>query len=165
MPAAKTAALTLVVAFGTFLALEAASQSTSLAAPVAPPAKSSSARKESVQKLGTSLASVKPGSAQTDSIRKGLLSLAPAATKPDDQLVTSLASSLATALQASKLSPGGSAELAKQLDVVMNAGAMSGSDVDKAIRSATTTLKSSGAGGTDAESVAAALRAMADSLR
>ncbi|MGK2858999.1 MAG: hypothetical protein ACSLFQ_17510 [Thermoanaerobaculia bacterium] len=160
----KLAALTLTIAFGSGFALDAFSQGTSLAAPVSPPAKSSAARKESVKKLGTSLAAVKPGSSQTESIRKGLMSLAPAGSNPDSQLATTLASSLATALQGAKLSPGGTSDLAKRLDVVMNASSMSSAEVDKAIQGATSALKSSGAGDKAAQ-VGDALRAMASSLR
>jgi hypothetical protein len=127
------------------------------------------AQQQLIDRLESDFAVVKTGAAATptqkDAMLNEMTSLAKGATKPTKPSLTKLASDLATALAEKSLPPKDTALLAKDVNIIVNSGALTPSRAQTFATEAQNTLHKNGVSDANAQTVAADLKAVIDEIQ
>lgn len=126
-------------------------------------------QKQNIATLEADLKAIKSGSqvtqAQKDALRASLTTLAEGSVKPDPVLVQNLATNLAEALADGTLSDSEKAQLAFDLQRVLNSANIPAEEVTAAIAAVQTILQASNIDRADVETIVNDLKAIADEAR
>jgi hypothetical protein len=131
----------------------------------------SSAQQQLIDKLQTDLAAIKPASQVTSDQKQQLLTdfsaLAKGGTKPSKTRLTKLANDLSAALAGNNISVKDHAQLAKDINIVMNSGSpsLSPAQAQTFVTAAQTVLKTGGVTGPEALAVTVDLKAIVSDLQ
>jgi hypothetical protein len=141
------------------------------AQPAAPsgPQGVSQAQQQSIDKLQADLAAIKAGSKVTAEARQQLAAdctnLAKGAVKPSKALVTKLADDLSAALADKSVSAAEPAQLAKEINIVVNSGRLSATQAQTFIKASQESLKASGVSAQAAQTIGGDLAAISTELQ
>lgn len=126
-------------------------------------------QQKNIDKLGSDLATVSMGAQATtdqkDQLQKDFVVLAKGAAKPSADQMKKLADDLGVALAGKSLPAAKQSDLSKAINVVVNCINLSQAQVQAFISSAQSALKSCGATDTEAQTVAADLKAIATDIQ
>ncbi len=140
-------------------------------APSAPPGGISSAQQQLVDKLQADLAAIKPGSPiasqEKQQLQDDMAALTRGATKPSKAHLARLAEDLSTALAGNNISVKDHAQLAKDINIVMNSGSpsLSATQTQSFVTAAQTLLKSGGVGPTETQTITGDLKVIVAELQ
>lgn len=129
----------------------------------------SQAQQQGIDKLQADLAAIKAGSKVTAEARQQLaadcMTLAKGAAKPSKALVTKLADDLSATLTDKSVTAAEPAQLAKEINIVVNSGRLSATQAQTFIKAAQESLKASGVSAQAAQTVGNDLAAIATELQ
>jgi alanyl-tRNA synthetase len=129
----------------------------------------SQSQQQSIDKLQADLAAIKAGSKVTAEARQQLaadcMNLAKGAAKPSKALVTKLADDLSAALADKGVTVAEPAQLAKEINIVVNSGRLTATQAQTFIKAAQESLKASGVSAQAAQTVGNDLAAIATDLQ
>lgn len=131
----------------------------------------SSVQQQLIEKLQTDLAAIKPGSQvtpeQKQQLQNDFAALAKGVTKPSKTRLTKLADDLSAALAGNNISVKDHAQLAKDINIVMNSGNpnLSPAQTQSFVAGAQTVLKAGGVAGPEAMAVTVDLKAIVTDLQ
>lgn len=139
--------------------------------PSAPQGGVSSDQQQLINRLQADLVAIRPGSpvaeAQKQQLQNDITALTRSTTKPSKAHVTKLSDDLSAALAGNNISVHDPAQLAKDINIVMNSGSssVSTSQAQSFVTATETLLKSGGVGPTETGSVATDLKTIVAELK